>query len=249
METSAVKKPRFMSELAYVLALPVLALGVTLMEKADFGVSMVVAPAYLLHLKLVTLHPFFTFGALEYMVQGALLIVLCLVLRRFRPAWLFSFVTAVLYGFILDGCMRLCGGLPAGTFFWRLLWYVLGMLLCSMGVSLMFHTYLAPEVYELFVKEIAARFGLRITRVKTVYDVSSALIGVVLSFVFFGLWRFEGVKLGTIVCAVVNGFLIGLCSKLLDRCFTFYDRFPLRRLFETETAPQTEKTVQKEEQP
>ena len=100
METAVPAKPRFMSELAYVLAIPLLALGVTLMEKADFGVSMVVAPAYILHLKLVTLHPFFTFGALEYMVQGALLLVLCLVLGRFRPAYLFSFVTAVIYGFV-----------------------------------------------------------------------------------------------------------------------------------------------------
>ena len=237
MEAERKTKPRFMSELAYVLALPLLALGVTFMTKADFGVSMVVAPAYLLHLKLVTLHPFFTFGALEYMVQGFLLIVLCLILRRFRPAYLFSFVTAVLYGLILDGCMLLCGRLPVGSFFWRLLWYVLGMLLCAAGVSLMFHTYLAPEVYELFVKEVSARFGLRITRVKTVYDLCSALTGVILSFVFFGLWHFEGIKLGTIVCALVNGFLIGQCSRLLDRHFTFYDRFPLRRFFETEKTP------------
>ncbi len=233
METVVPAKPRFMSELAYVLAIPLLALGVTLMEKADFGVSMVVAPAYILHLKLVTLHPFFTFGALEYMVQGALLLVLCLVLGRFRPAYLFSFVTAVIYGFVLDGCMLLCRPLPADPLAWRFLWYVLGMLLCAAGVSLMFHTYLAPEVYELFVKELSAKFRLRITRVKTVYDVSSALVGVLLSFLFFGLWRFEGIKLGTVVCALINGFLIGQCSKFLDRHFTFYDRFPLRNRFET----------------
>lgn len=226
-------KPRFMSELAYVLALPLLALGAALMERADFGMSMVVAPAYLLHLKLCSLHPFFTFGALEYLVQGALLLVLCLVLRQFRPAYLFSFVTAVLYGFVLDGCMALAALLPAEAIVLRLLWYVLGMLLCSAGVSLMFHTYLAPEVYELFVKELSAKFRLRITRVKTVYDIASALVGVLLSFLFFGLWHFEGVKLGTVVCALVNGFLIGQCSKLLDRTFVFYDRFPFRSRFET----------------
>ena len=86
MESKPKTKPRFMSELAYVLALPPLALGVALMEKADFGVSMIVAPAYLLHLKLVTLHPFFTFGVLEYLVQGVLLIALCIVLR-FTPSY------------------------------------------------------------------------------------------------------------------------------------------------------------------
>lgn len=233
MESKPKTKPRFMSELAYVLALPPLALGVALMEKADFGVSMIVAPAYLLHLKLVTLHPFFTFGVLEYLVQGVLLIALCIVLRRFRPAYLFSFVTAVIYGYLLDACVWLCTPLPIDAFVLRLIWYAIGTLLCAIGVSLMFHTYLAAEVHELFVKEISARFRLRITRVKTVYDISCALIGVLLSFLFFGLWHFEGVKLGTIVTALINGFLIGQCSKILDRSFTFYDRFPLRAWFET----------------
>ena len=39
----------FYTELAYVLGILALALGTALMERADFGVSMVVAPAYLLH--------------------------------------------------------------------------------------------------------------------------------------------------------------------------------------------------------
>ena len=39
------------TELAYVLGLVILAFGTALMERANFGMSMVVAPAYLLHLK------------------------------------------------------------------------------------------------------------------------------------------------------------------------------------------------------
>ena len=39
-------KKRFSSELAYVLGIIFVAMGVVFMEKADFGVSMVVAPAY-----------------------------------------------------------------------------------------------------------------------------------------------------------------------------------------------------------
>ena len=44
------KQRVFFTELAYVLGILALALGTALMERADFGVSMVVAPAYLLHL-------------------------------------------------------------------------------------------------------------------------------------------------------------------------------------------------------
>lgn len=42
-------KKTFYTEWAYVAGLLLIAAGVVLMEKADFGMSMIVAPAYLLH--------------------------------------------------------------------------------------------------------------------------------------------------------------------------------------------------------
>ena len=57
-------------------------------------------------------------------------------------------------------------------------------------------------------------------------------VGVVLSFAFFGLWHFEGVKLGTILCALVNGSIIGWCTKGFEARFEFKDRLKLRRVFE-----------------
>ena len=54
------KKPVLHTELAYGLAMVGLSLSVALMTRADFGVSMVVAPAYLLYLKLNPVLPFFS---------------------------------------------------------------------------------------------------------------------------------------------------------------------------------------------
>ena len=45
------KKVKFSTEISYFLGIILLAAATTLMVKADFGVSMVVAPAYILHLK------------------------------------------------------------------------------------------------------------------------------------------------------------------------------------------------------
>ena len=221
----------FWAELAYVLGILTLALGTALMERADFGVSMVVAPAYLLQLKVSQVYPFFTFGTAEYCLQAALLIVLCLALRRFKVSYLFSFVTAVIYGFTLDGCMALIALIPGEGFAFRLLFYALGLIVCAVGVSLLFHTYIAPEVYELFVKEVAAKSGAEIHRVKTIYDCCSCAVGMALSFAFFGLWHFEGVKLGTIFCALVNGATIGVCSRFLESRFVFEDKLDLRKNF------------------
>jgi len=72
---------------------------------------------------------------------------------------------------------------------------------------------------------------VRISVFKTCFDLSMMLIGVAMSFAFFGLWHFEGVKLGTVICACVNGFIIGQISKFLEKKFEFRDALPFRRFF------------------
>ena len=133
-------KRTFSTELAYVFGIVFVALGVVLMKKADFGASMVVAPAYLLYRWLSPVWSFVTFGMAEYCLQAVLLLAMCLLLR-FRVSYLFSFVTAVVYGFALDAFMLLGAALPAGSVWLRVIYYALGMFFCAAGVSAMFHTY------------------------------------------------------------------------------------------------------------
>lgn len=182
---------------------------------------------------------FVTFGMAEYCLQAVLLLAMCLLLRRFRVSYLFSFVTAVVYGFVLDAFMVLGAMLPVDSMTLRGLYYVLGMLFCTAGVSAMFHTYISPEVYALFVKEVSAHFGADINRFKTGYDCVSCLIGVAMSFLVFGLWHFEGVKWGTILCALINGHIIGRISAFYEKHWTFCDRFPWRKHFMPDAATQT----------
>ncbi len=219
------------SEAAYALGIVILALGTALMEKADLGMSMVVAPAYLLYRAVSPHAPFFTFGMAEYVFQAFLLIVLSIVLKKGKKSYLFSFVTAVLYGLVLDLAMVLLRGVPVDGIALRLVFFLAGFFLGSVGVAFFFHSYITPEAYELFVKEISRAYGYPLDRVKTVYDCCSCLAGILLSFLFFGLWHFEGVKLGTVFCAVTNGWLIGRVSHVIERVFTFRDAFPLRDLF------------------
>ena len=106
------EKRIFYRELAYVAGIIVLAIGTAFMERADFGMSMVVAPAYLLHVKVSEFWPFFTFGMAEYVFQAMLLLLLIIVMRRVKKSYLFSFVTAIIYGFVLDAAMMAIGLLP-----------------------------------------------------------------------------------------------------------------------------------------
>ena len=226
------KKKVFPSELAYIIGLILLALSAAFMEKSDFGVSMVVAPAYLLHLKISQYWPFYSFGMSEYVLQAFLLIAMCLIFRKFKKGYLFSFVTAVIYGNILDFFMMLVALLPFSGMMFRVICYIFGVVVGPIGISLLFHTYITPEAYELVVKEVAAKTGKDINKVKWCYDICSCLFAVILSFAFYGFGNFVGVKAGTIICALVNGWLIGFFSKILEPRFNFEDKLPWRPFFE-----------------
>ncbi|MCQ2567356.1 MAG: DUF6198 family protein [Mogibacterium sp.] len=216
-------KKTFYTELAYLVGLTTLALGVALTEYADFGLSMVVAPAYLIHLKISQYFSWFTFGMAEYCFQALLIIILSITMMRLKLKYLFSFVTAFLYGNILDIIMKLMGAVPENIFSLRIIFYILGVIISALGVSFIFHTYVTPEAYELYVKEIADKTKKDIHIVKTIYDCCSCLLAITMSFVFFGFGVFEGVKFGTFLCALINGWLIGKWSKLLEKKFVFQD--------------------------
>ncbi|MBQ5884854.1 MAG: hypothetical protein IIW79_00360, partial [Clostridia bacterium] len=88
-------KKKFYCEASYFMGLALLAFGALLMTRSDFGLSMIVAPAYLMNLKLAQYFSFMTFGMAEYLFQALLLILLVVFVQRFKFTYLLSFLTAV----------------------------------------------------------------------------------------------------------------------------------------------------------
>ena len=226
--SKTVHRIRLGQEIAYLLAILLMAIGVAMTERAGLGMSMIVAPAYLL--SLVT---GLGFGTMEYLVQGALLIVMILVLRRFRISYLFSFLTAFVYGLALDGILYLMRGVSVELLAFRILWFVVGSLIVGFSVALFFRVYLAPAVYDLFVREVARRYSLSFGRFKTCFDLTAAVISVLLSFLFFGFLTFRGIGWGTIVLAVANGPIIAFFGRWIDRKFELYPMLPFEKYFRT----------------
>mgnify|MGYP003445693350 CR=1 FL=1 len=73
------KKLTFYTESAYIVGLIMLAFGTALMTRGGYGMSMVVAPAYILHLKLSEIWPFFTFGVAEYLLQAVIILLMMII--------------------------------------------------------------------------------------------------------------------------------------------------------------------------
>ena len=122
-----------------------MALSVSMTAAADFGVSMIVAPAYIISLKV----PFLTFGQSEYIVQALLFIAFCLAMKRFKPIYLASFVTGLIYGAVLDLWRLIVPGLNPNvtapgsmSLPLRLVLLIGGMVLTSFAVALFFKVYI-----------------------------------------------------------------------------------------------------------
>lgn len=243
VQTNEKHKIRLSSEGTYVAAIILLSLAVAILSAADFGISMIVAPAYLLSLKTGVL----TFGQAEYVIQAGLFIVLCVILRKFRFVYLFSFVTCLIYGLVLDLWRMIPFFNPSVTpqgsmdLWLRAVMFVSGVILTSFSVALFFKTYLYPQVYDFFVKAVSSRYGIKLSVLKTIVDLSCLTASVIMTFAFFG--RIEGIGWGTLVMAVINGTIIGFFSKMLDKFFDFKPTFPrFARLFDLVTKSNADDT-------
>ena len=219
------KKRRFSAELAYILGLVLLGLGTAFIVKTNFGVSMVVAPAYLLHLKISPYLPFFTFGVASYTVQFLLVAALSIALRKKKLSYWFSFGTAVLYGYILDGLTLAVNFFTFETLVARILFFALGLVIAAAGIAFMFKTYMPAEAYDLVVKELVIHLKKSIPRTKMLFDMTCLLVSVILSFAFFGFGVFRGISYGTIACALLNARVIAWFSRIYDHYFDFVPTF------------------------
>lgn len=225
------KKLNRTNELLWLFGIIFVALGVAICSKAYLGVSMIAAPAFVVSEALLALSPFFSVGVTEYLLQGVLLIVMCVIVRKFNPRYLLAFAVAVIYGYTLNFFIWLLGGVSFDAVWLRWVMLIVGDCITAFGVSCFFRTYMPLQVYELFVSELASHFKLKITRVKLGFDLSLLVLSIVLALVLFGDvaefdWSsigqasFHSIGLGTIVTTAINSPLIAAMGKLIDRVFS-----------------------------
>lgn len=223
------KKIRIPGEIIYIIANILLAFAVSMVTAANFGVSMIVAPAYILSQKLT----FLTFGQSEYVLQSILIIVFCIVMKKIKIVYFSSFVTCLIYGAILDFWRSVIPVFnpeitPPGSMEMplRIVLFVLGMLLTSFSVALFFRTYLYPQVYDFFVKGVSRRYNIKLSKFKTCFDFSCLAVACLMTLIFFR--KFVGVGIGTIIMTVLNGTIIGFFNKTLEK---YIDDEPLAKKF------------------
>lgn len=224
------------SELLWFFGIIFVALGVSICSKADLGVSMIAAPAFVVSEAIQGFSSFFNVGVTEYIIQGLMLVGLCIIVYRFNWRYLLAFAVAVLYGYTLNFFIWLLGGVEFNTVWLRWVMLIVGDIITAFGVACFFRTYMPLQVYELFVAEISDRFKISINKVKGMFDISLLVISIALALTLFGDaasfdWKtigyssFHSLGLGTLVTTLINSPIITLMGKLIDKLFDPSPRF------------------------
>ena len=231
------------AELMWVLGIFLVALGVTMSKKADLGVSMIAAPTFIVYEAIRPLWAV-SVGTVEYLVQGAILLIMCAVVQRVNWRYLLAFAVAVIYGYVMD--------------MWMLVFKTVVL------TEAYLKWYMPLQVHELFVAELSDRYSLKINRVKLVFDLSFLVLSVVLAFTIFRDantfdWKniattsYHSLGLGTIVTTLINAPIIAVIGKGLDKVFDYTPLFPkleklIGRKKKTDTPTDTEQNTHKNEQ-
>ena len=191
-------------------------LGIAFSTKANFGLSMIAAGPYILHVWLRDTFAWFTQGTAEYFYEALFLLILCIVVKEFKLKFLLTFAEAFFSGLIIDGWFFLLGGNgPYGTLQMRIVSYVLGLAICTLGVAFFFRTDLPLQVYDFAVVKIADVYHFEQRKVKQVIDIIMFMVSLMFSLLL--THKLTGIGIGTVLTTILNSTIINLWGKLIDR--------------------------------
>lgn len=222
-------------ELNWLLGALLVSLGVAICNRANLGVSMIAAPAFIIHDATSQVTSALSLGVIEYLVQGFIILLTCLIVKRFNWRYLLSFLTAVIYGYFIDMWMLIIGTEPFDALWMRWVMLIVGDVVTAVGVAFFFRTYLPVEAYELCVHEIVRVHKFNFHKVKWIFDFSCLGVSIILAVSLFGdvttfdwstiyTHSFHHIGLGTIVTTIISAPIIRLVGKLID---VFFGEEPL----------------------
>lgn len=216
------KKITKIGEISWIIGTILCAIGNCLVDKSQFGLSAIIAPAFILQEKI----SFLTVGYCEYIIQGILLILCCVIIRKFKGIFLATVCNIIFYGACFDKANILLYAIQPTTIPSRILVAIIGMIITGFAVALMLRTYIPPSIYEVFVKEVSIAKGININRMKLIFDSSMLLVSLILMLVLLGEFRFDLIGIITVVAAFLNSVLIGFFGGILDKYCVFSPAIP-----------------------
>ncbi len=195
-----------------LLGLFISALGVAFTRGADLGVSQVASVANVLSFKF----DFMTMGNWLICWNCFLIFLQILILRRkFRISQLFLQVAfSFLFGYFTDFGVWLFATICPKSYVLKLLVVIVGVAMVAFGIAFNVIAEAVMNCGEAFVQAIVDTIHKNFGHTKIVFDVACVATSVILSLIFFN-GELIGVREGTVIAAVVTGFMINFFVKVM----------------------------------
>ena len=195
--------------LIFLVGLFVNSLGVSLVTKANLGTSPISSIPYVLSLNFP-----FTLGNFTIFFSIFLIVLQLIILRKnFKLEHILQIPVSIIFGYFIDLTMILFFWVNPEAYIMKIVYLLIGCLILGVGVYMEVLADVVMLPGESFVRAIVLTWKTNFGTTKICFDVSMSVIAVVLSFVFAG--RLAGVREGTVIAALLVGFIARLIGKKL----------------------------------
>lgn len=196
--------------IVFLIGLFINSLGVSLITKADLGTSPISSIPYVLSLNFP-----FTLGQFTIAFSLLLILIQLVILRRnFKAEHLLQIPISILFGYFIDLTMVMLFFVHPQTYLSSVIHLLIGCVILGFGVYTEVLADVAMLPGESFVRAVSSTWKTEFGSTKVAFDVSLAVIAAVLSLLF--AHRLDGVREGTIIAALLVGFIARLFGRRLD---------------------------------
>ena len=195
--------------LIFLVGLFVNSLGVSLITKANLGTSPISSIPYVLSLNFPL-----TLGNFTIFISIFLIVLQLIILRKnFKLEHILQIPVSIIFGYFIDLTMILFSWVNPEAYIMKIVYLLIGCLILGVGVYMEVLADVVMLPGESFVRAIVLTWKTNFGTTKICFDVSMLVIAAVLSFVFAG--RLAGVREGTVIAALLVGFIARLIGKKL----------------------------------
>lgn len=196
--------------IVFLIGLFINSLGVSLITKANLGTSPISSIPYVLSLNFP-----FTLGQFTIAFSLLLILIQLIILRRnFKAEHLLQIPISILFGYFIDLTMVMLFFVNPKTYLSSVVYLLIGCVILGFGVYTEVLANVAMLPGESFVRAVSSTWKTEFGSTKVAFDVSLTVIAAVLSLLF--AHRLDGVREGTIIAALLVGFIARLFGRRLS---------------------------------
>lgn len=196
--------------LLFLVGLFINSLGVSLVTKASLGTSPISSIPYVLSLNFP-----FTLGNFTIVFSLLLIVLQIIILRKnFKIENILQIPVSVMFGYFIDLTMYLFFWVDPQNYFLKIITLLLGCFVLGFGVYIEVVADVVMLPGESFVRAVVQTWNTNFGTTKIILDSSMVIIAGVLSFVILG--RLNGLREGTVIAALLVGFIARLFGEKLE---------------------------------